>query len=753
MNRTRLLSLALILVVALTGVSVARAGDGDRDHDKGDRADPLVIAHRGASGYRPEHTLAAYELGARLGADYVEPDLVRTKDGVLVARHENEISGTTDVASRPEFAARRTTKVVDGVPLTGWFTEDFTLAELQSLRAIERIPAIRPRNTRFDGLYEVPTFQEVIDLTKRLSKELGRPIGIYPETKHPTYFRDIGLPLEEPLVRALNRNGLNSRHAKVFVQSFEVGNLQMLDRELRVPLVQLLGARTQKPWDFVVSGDPRTYADMATPAGLSDIAEYADGVGPSKDYIVPRDAAGNSLPPTSFVDDAHDAGLLVHPYTFRNENSFLPLELRLPPDASADPAAYGDAAAEYEQFFELGVDGLFSDNPDTAVRARGGGKPGDGEGRLLARAILPSDAYQPGPPSGSMVTPDNGVTPPFPSQPLPGFSAVLDGPGGTFWGMPDNGYGAKTNSADFLLRLYRIRPHFKRAAGGSGEVDVLDFIQLRDPDNRVNFPLTRPDRLLTGADFDIESVRRAPGGDLWFGDEFGPFLLHTDASGRMLEAPIPLPGVQSPQNPFLPNPDAWNLPGSRGFEAMALSTDGRRLLPMLEGALRDDPDPRRRILNEFSIHAGEYTDRSWSYRVDAEFPEAVIGDMTAVDRHRFVLIERDDAQGVEAQQKKIYLIDLRKVDDEGYLEKELVLDLLAIRDPYGVSLPARPGEFGVGDPFSFPLQSVESLEVLDDDKLLIASDNNYPGNDGRWVARDRPDDVELIVVKLGDDLD
>ena len=748
MNRTRLLSLALLVVIALTGVSVARAGDKDDHHGKGHDADPLVIAHRGASGYRPEHTLAAYELGARLGADYVEPDLVRTKDGVLVARHENEISGTTDVATRPEFADRRTTKVIDGLSLTGWFTEDFTLAELKTLRAVERIPALRPRNTRFNGFYEVPTFQEVIDLTKRLSKELGRPIGIYPETKHPTYFRDIGLPLEEPLVRLLNRNGLNSRRAKVFVQSFEVGNLQALDDELRVPLVQLLGARTQKPWDFVVSGDPRTYADMATPAGLEDIAEYADGVGPSKDYIVPRDAAGNSLPPTSFVDDAHRAGLLVHPYTFRNENSFLPLELR----SSDDPAAYGNAAAEYEQFFELGVDGLFSDNADTALRARGGGKAGPGEARLLARAILPSDAYQPGPQSGAMVAPTNGVTPPFPGQPIPGFSAVLDGPAGTYYGMPDNGYGAKTNSADFLLRLYRIRPDFKTANGGSGEVDVLDFIQLRDPDNRVNFPLTRPDRLLTGADFDLESVRRAPNGDLWFGEEFGPFLLHTDAGGRVLEAPIPLRGVQSPQNPFLPSPDAWNIPASRGFEPMALSSDGRRLYPMLEGALRNDPDPRRRVINEFSIRAGEYTDLTWNYRVDAEFPDAVIGDMTAVDRNRFVLIERDDAQGVEAQQKKIYLIDLRNTDDEGYLEKELVLDLLAIRDPYDVSLPARPGEFGVGDPFSFPLQSVESLEVLDDDRLLIANDNNYPGSDGRWVARDRPDDVELIVVRLGEEL-
>jgi glycerophosphoryl diester phosphodiesterase len=325
-----------------------------------------VIAHRGASGYRPEHTLAAYALGARMGADYIEPDLVSTKDGVLVARHENEISGTTDVAAHPEFASRRTTKTIDDVRLTGWFTEDFTLAELKTLRAKERIPAIRPRNTLYDGRYKIPTLQEVIALTRRLSRELGRPIGIYPETKHPTYFREIGKPLEEPLVRLLRRNDLDGRRAKVFVQSFEVSNLKALNRALDVPIVQLFGAPATRPYDFVVAGDDRTYADLATAEGLRGVARYADGAGPSKDYIVPRDAAGNSLPPTRFVRDAHRAGLEVHPYTFRNENSFLPLELR----TSTDPAAYGRAFEEYEQFFALGVDGVFSDNPDTAVEAR-----------------------------------------------------------------------------------------------------------------------------------------------------------------------------------------------------------------------------------------------------------------------------------------------------------------------------------------------------------------------------------------------
>jgi glycerophosphoryl diester phosphodiesterase len=361
------LTLLLAGLVALaTFASNATGGDRARGSDRSADEGPLVIGHRGAAGYRPEHTLASYELAARMGADYIEPDLVSTKDGVLVARHEPEISATTDVASHPEFADRRTTKTIDGASFTGWFTEDFTLAELKTLRAKERIPDVRQRNTIYDGRFEVPTLQEVIDLRRRLSRELGREIGIYPETKHPSYFRSIGLPLEPPLVRTLRRNGLDRKRSKVFVQSFETGNLRALDRQLDVPLVQLLGARGAQPWDFVESGDARTYGDLATPAGLREIAGYADGVGPSKDYIVPRDASGTSLDPTSFVEHAHDAGLVVHPYTFRNENQFLPLELR----SSDDPNAYGNAIAEYEQFYELGVDGLFSDNPDTAVEAR-----------------------------------------------------------------------------------------------------------------------------------------------------------------------------------------------------------------------------------------------------------------------------------------------------------------------------------------------------------------------------------------------
>ena len=348
----------LAAAVAASVTASAPAMAKDRDNN-GRKAEPIVIGHRGASGYRPEHTLASYSLAARMGADFVEPDLVITKDGVLVARHEPEIEDTTDVENHPEFASRRTTKVIDGVAFEGFFVEDFTLAELKTLRAEERIPALRQENTIYNGRYAIPTFQEVIDLTRRLSRQLDREIGIYPETKHPTYFRSIGKPLEEPLVRILRRNDLDGRRAKIFVQSFEVNNLKWLNRRIDAPLVQLLSSGS--PADD--SG--RTYAEMATAAGLKDIAKYADGVGPSKTYIVPR-VANSEQPPTTFIRDAHRAGLLVHPYTFRNENSFQSLEKQNP----GSPSDYGQAFAEYAQFFALGVDGVFSDNPDTAVAAR-----------------------------------------------------------------------------------------------------------------------------------------------------------------------------------------------------------------------------------------------------------------------------------------------------------------------------------------------------------------------------------------------
>jgi glycerophosphoryl diester phosphodiesterase len=363
-RRTMLVVIAVLLATLAAPAAAPAARGGLQGAATQQRALPLVIGHRGAPAYRPEHTLASYRLAIAMGADFIEPDLVSTKDHRLVARHENDITQTTDVARHPEFAPRRTTKTIDGVAHTGWFTEDFTLAELRTLRAVERLPDVRPANTAFDGLFQVPTFQEVIDLARRSG------VGIYPETKHPTYFDSIRLSLEEPLVAALKRNGLDRPDAKVFVQSFEVDNLRELDRETKVPLVQLIDA-TGAPADLVARDDTRTYDDLVTPAGLRRIATYADGIGPDKSRIVPLDATRHIRAPTTLVRDAHRAGLVVHPYTFRPENSFLPEDFRQGNPASPEyMRARGNEPAEFKLFFKLGVDGLFTDNADTAVAVR-----------------------------------------------------------------------------------------------------------------------------------------------------------------------------------------------------------------------------------------------------------------------------------------------------------------------------------------------------------------------------------------------
>ncbi|KRF18906.1 glycerophosphodiester phosphodiesterase [Nocardioides sp. Soil797] len=336
------------------------------EHAKGHRAnEPLIVGHRGASGYRPEHTLASYRLAIRLGVDYVEPDLVSTKDGVLVARHENEIGGTTDVADHPEFADRKTTKTIDGKPITGWFTEDFTLAELKTLRAEERLPQVRPDNTRYDGRFEIPTLDEVLTMVREESKRTHREIGVYPETKHPTYFDSIDLSLEEPLLRTLKKHHLDKPKSKVIIQSFETENLRDLDKHTKLPLAQLVDA-SGAPADLVAAGDPRTYDDLTAPEGLAEIATYADGLGAAKDLVLPRDASGATTEPSSLVDDAHDAGLTVHVWTVRDENQFMATNFRI----GTDPNAKGDSIAEAKAFFDAGVDGVFSDQGDTMVEAR-----------------------------------------------------------------------------------------------------------------------------------------------------------------------------------------------------------------------------------------------------------------------------------------------------------------------------------------------------------------------------------------------
>ena len=354
-----------------------------------DMKPPLVIGHRGASGYLPEHTLEAYALAVELGADFIELDLVATKDGRLIARHEPNIIQTTNVKDLPQFADRKRTAIIDGVEEKGFFTSDFTLAEIKTLRAVQAVPE---RDQRFNGLYQIPTLEEIIDFVKRKSRQQGRTVGLYVETKHPTYHRSLGLPLEDRLLAALAQAGWNRRDAPVFIESFETANLRYLRSRSTVKLIQLIDADDvnldgsislvkpfDRPYDWTVSGRPGLFKDLLTPQGLAEVRTYADGIGPWKRYIVstrgtdangdgkPDDINGDGLvdegdrtllPPSNLVAEAHKVGLLVHPFTFRNERTRLAAEYK------------GNPVTEYQQFYQLGVDGVFSDFVDTAATAR-----------------------------------------------------------------------------------------------------------------------------------------------------------------------------------------------------------------------------------------------------------------------------------------------------------------------------------------------------------------------------------------------
>jgi glycerophosphoryl diester phosphodiesterase len=376
------IALVLLALVALLAPTAAVGKKKHKRHAPQRENSPLVIGHRGASGYLPEHTLQGYRLAIKLGADYIEPDLVATKDGVLIARHEPFIGDTdpatldsTNVADHPEFKDRETTRTLDGIPTKGFWAADFTLAEIKTLGA-KQTRTKRP--TEFDGRFRVPTLQEIINMVKRESRRRHRKIGIYPETKHPTFHQQtLHLPLERRLVRVLKRNGLNKRHSRVFIQSFEQSNLKQLNTLTPVRLIQLVDANDtdangnptyappfDRPYDWTASGDPtlmsRTFGFFATDAGLDEIKTYADGIGPWKVYIVPTEGGGggNIHPPTDLVARAHARGLLVHTWTFRNDS--------MPSDASYQ----GNPIFEYLKFYELGVDGVFSDFPDTAFAAR-----------------------------------------------------------------------------------------------------------------------------------------------------------------------------------------------------------------------------------------------------------------------------------------------------------------------------------------------------------------------------------------------
>ena len=353
----------------------------------------LVIGHRGASGYRPEHTLAAYELAIAQGANYIEPDLVMSKDGQLLARHEpmlarvnldaagnivfgadgkpvlNRTDTSTNVWELPQYANRLSVKTLDGVKVGGWWVEDFTAAEIRSdVRAQERLRDLRTANNAYNNQFTIPTLQEVIALAQAKSAELGRPIGIYPETKHPTYFQAHTsanglLSMEDRLLQILHASYGNVASAPVYIQSFEVSNLQYMRTRTNIRVVQLL-SNAGRPYDFTVSGDARTYADLATVTGLDFINDYAQGVGANTNLMIPL-VAGRLGTPTTLVLDAHTKGLEVHGWTFRAENVFLPNEF----DSSADPAAYGNLAGQVQAFLALGMDGFFTDQPDPGVAA------------------------------------------------------------------------------------------------------------------------------------------------------------------------------------------------------------------------------------------------------------------------------------------------------------------------------------------------------------------------------------------------
>ena len=348
------------LMLAACGVQAESGAHSERQMATLSGEPPIIIAHRGASGERPEHTLASYALAIEQGADFIEPDLVLTKDDVLVARHENEISETTDVADKPEFADRKTVKTIDGQRHEGWFTEDFTLAELKTLRARERLPQLRAANAKYDGQFEIPTFEEILQLLQRHEKQHGKRVGVYPETKHPSYFKALGLAHDEPLLKLLSKYGYAGKDDPVFIQSFEVGNLKALHEKTGIRLVQLVASQGGPP-----DQQGLTYETMLTTDGLAEIATYAQGLGPSKDLVISRNLVGLLGTPTGLVEEAHKRGLVVHPWTFRRENYFLPTDFK----SGIDPREPGDLQGEIRAYIAAGIDGLFSDNPAQAVSA------------------------------------------------------------------------------------------------------------------------------------------------------------------------------------------------------------------------------------------------------------------------------------------------------------------------------------------------------------------------------------------------
>lgn len=376
----------------------------------------------------------------------------------------------------------------------------------------------------------------------------------------------------------------------------------------------------------------------------------------------------------------------------------------------------------------------------------------DAEGPVLDGRAKLSALYQaPGPDSGKDAFDGNGQTHPFKGQVIPGFSGIIEKGDGQFYALPDNGFGSKKNSSDFLLRIYTVKPNWETADTAkdpkdTGGIEVLDYVSLKDPNNKISWDIVNndtEDRLLTGADFDPESFVQAADGTFWVGEEFGPYILHVDKDGTLLDAPYAYPDVKSPSNPTLGAEEEPNLRNSKGFEAMA--TDGRYLYPIFEGYLDEATDKRVRVISQFDTESGEYTGKTWNYV--AEGDDALIGDAFITRDGRLLVLERDDFRGSEAQLKKVFEVeDFADAKAGSTLKKDLMADLLDIANPGKIGMVSDARAYGVGDPFQFALLSVETITQLEDGRYLTALDNNFPGDDGRY--RGKPDDTEMITFSV-----
>lgn len=376
----------------------------------------------------------------------------------------------------------------------------------------------------------------------------------------------------------------------------------------------------------------------------------------------------------------------------------------------------------------------------------------DAEGPVLDGRAKLSALYQaPGPDSGKDAFDGNGQTHPFKGQVIPGFSGIIEKGDGQFYALPDNGFGSKKNSSDFLLRIYTVKPNWETADTAkdpkdTGGIEVLDYVSLKDPNNKISWDIVNndtEDRLLTGADFDPESFVQAADGTFWVGEEFGPYILHVDKDGTLLDAPYAYPDVKSPSNPTLGAEEEPNLRNSKGFEAMA--TDGRYLYPIFEGYLDEATDKRVRVISQFDTETGKYTGKTWDYL--SEDDDALIGDAFLTKDGRLLMLERDDFLGSEAQLKKVFEVkDFADAKAGSTLQKDLMADLLDIANPGKIGMVSDARAYGVGDPFQFALLSVETIIQLEDGRYLTALDNNFPGDDGRY--RGKPDDTEMITFSV-----